>query len=292
MVAAHLGGERGHDQAPGGAARIRAGYDEDLCFQVARRHVQAAATLRVRSIRGYRCRHIRRRLAGSSPPGRLFEPANAWGAIFLASGVPAGWLTPDARWRVRKLLDEHGLRGLAPRLRRRATRERYAAHPGVLEALSQRPEVVRTGVSAAAAVGLDLAGGNELDAYVSLGSSGALIAAYALEPAGIEGNVSLRVVNGSLWPFDARVAPRAVVALDLAEEADSRSARVGREALMALDGERLWAIGLGARSRPGVNFDADAAICEHLPTFAWSDHPVPQTSDVKPGADSLFGNPS
>src|SRR5450755_1913212 len=46
---------------------------------------------------------IRHRLAGSSAPGRPLEAANAWGALFLASGDLADWLTPDARWRARKL---------------------------------------------------------------------------------------------------------------------------------------------------------------------------------------------
>lgn len=185
---------------------------------------------------------IRRRLAGSTAPGRSLEPANAWAALFLASGESVDRLTPDTRWRLRRLLDRQGLVGLSARLRRRARLERYQAHPGVLGQLSQRPEVVHTGISAAAAHGLDLAAGNELDAYVSSQAHSALIDSYALEPAGAGGNVSLRIPAADLWPFaDGQVlAPLAAVALDLSEEADSRSARVGRDALVALDRQHLW----------------------------------------------------
>jgi hypothetical protein len=81
-----------------------------------------------------------------------------------------------------------------------------------------------------------------LDAYVSSQARSALINSYALEPAGDDGNVSLRIPAADLWPFAENqvVAPLAAVALDLSEEADSRSARVGRDALIALDRQRLW----------------------------------------------------
>lgn len=58
-----------------------------------------------------------------------------------------------------------------------------------------------------------------------------------MEPAGIDGNLRLRLV-----PEEAahllkarRVAPLASIALDLAEEPDSRSARAGLEALREID---------------------------------------------------------
>lgn len=186
---------------------------------------------------------IRERRAGFAPAGRLLEPANAWAVLALASGDSAPALTADARWRLRRLLNKQGLAGLAPRMRRRAHRERYQAHPGVLAPLSQLPELVRTGISAAAAHGLDLAGGNELDAYVSPLSRDELVRAYALEPVRAGGNVSLRVLLDGLWPFVAHqaVAPLAAVALDLSEDADSRSLRAGDEALAVLDRERRWA---------------------------------------------------
>lgn len=187
---------------------------------------------------------VRRRLDRPRAPGRALEPANAWAALFLASGLAAGGtvaaLSPDTRWRIRKLLDEQGLDRLAPRLRQRARRERYRAHPGVFRHLAQRPGVVLTGVSAAAAAELDLVSGEEMDAYVTAEARDALVAAYAMEPAGVGGNVSLRVVAEGCWPFAEELAPLAVIALDLAEDADSRGARVGRQALEALDRERRW----------------------------------------------------
>lgn len=185
---------------------------------------------------------IRRRGAAPSAPGRPLRSANAWAALSLASGEGAAGLTPDARWRLRGLLDQQGVSGLSPRLRHRARRERYRAHPGVLDELSKRSGLVHTGIGAAGAHGLDLATGNELDAYVSLERRDAVVDAFALESVEAGGNVSLRVLPAGVEPFaESRVvAPLAAVALDLSEEAESRSARVGREALATLDEQRQW----------------------------------------------------
>jgi excisionase family DNA binding protein len=188
---------------------------------------------------------VRDRIEGGVAPGRHLEPANAWAALALASGAPAAWLTPDARWRLRSLLDRRGVLGLAPRLRGRAQRERYPVDPGVLGQLSREPALVLTGMSAAAAHGLDNLEGDDLalDAYLASGDLDGLIRAYALEAASADGNVSLRVVDAGVWPpLEGRAfAPLAAVLLDLAEDGDCPTrARVGREALAMLDEQGRW----------------------------------------------------
>jgi hypothetical protein len=59
-----------------------------------------------------------------------------------------------------------------------------------------------------------------------------------LEPAGLEGNVQLRLVPKESWGFlkGEEVAPIAAVALDLAEDPDPRSAKAGCKALRKVDG--------------------------------------------------------
>lgn len=190
---------------------------------------------------------VRQRLADAPIPGRLLTPKDAWATVLLACGEPTLWFSADTRWRLRTQLDERGLIGLAPRLRRRAHRERYIAHPGILDRLAKDRSLSLTGISAATAHGLDIAGGGELDAYIPQAAHEPLVATYALEPAGFsEGNLCLRIVPDATWRHvsSRSAAPLAAVALDLAEEPDSRSARVGHETLEALDAQRLW------RARP------------------------------------------
>lgn len=92
--------------------------------------------------------------------------------------------------------------------------------------------MAKSGISAAAAHGLDLVAGAELDGYVRAGSLSAIEREHALEPAeGVEGNVLLRIVPDSDWHLSGGVAPLAAVAIDLSEEADARSARAGKKAI-------------------------------------------------------------
>jgi hypothetical protein len=52
--------------------------------------------------------------------------------------------------------------------------------------------------------------------------------------------VKLRAVPEDIWPFEERLAPVVAVSIDLAEEPDARSARIGLEALRRLDKQRRW----------------------------------------------------
>ena len=180
---------------------------------------------------------VARRKQSAKPAGRPLEPPNAWGAIFLISGKEAPWLDAQARWRIRQALRTNGLRGLLPRLSRRATRQPFHAHPGEIPHLSRAQGIVKSGISAAGAHDLDLAAGNELDAYVPANQLARLERDHALQPAiPGEANVLLRAVPDSAWHLDdLRVAPLAAVAVDLAEDPDSRSSRAGRSAIPKLE---------------------------------------------------------
>jgi hypothetical protein len=172
--------------------------------------------------------------------GRRLEPANAWAALALASGLDAPWVGPDVRYRMRRLLDAQGLAGLRPALAHRATPRRFRAHRGVLRELAGDPALAPTGISAAGAYGLGLVSGEEVDAYVPGEALGEVARRYALVPDEHEGNVVLRELDAD-WPLAEARAPLAAVALDLAEDDDPRSARIGGEALARLDAERAWA---------------------------------------------------
>ena len=92
--------------------------------------------------------------------------------------------------------------------------------------------MAKSGISAAAAYGLDLVAGAEIDGYVRAGDLAAIEREHALEPAaGMEGNVLLRVVPDPAWHLSRRLAPLAAVAIDLSEDADARSIRAGKKAI-------------------------------------------------------------
>jgi excisionase family DNA binding protein len=170
--------------------------------------------------------------------GRPFEPHNAWALLLLAAGREVRWLDASSLWRLRSALSHHGLRRLSPRLRRRAAMHRFRAHPGELSRLIKDRALVRSGISAAGQHGLGLVSGSEVDGYVPVSELAQLKRKYALEPRDRgDANVILRAVPDHAWHLDEadRVAPLPVVALDLAEDPDPRSARAGGQALSKLD---------------------------------------------------------
>ena len=188
---------------------------------------------------------IARRLQDAGSPGRPLKPENAWGVLFLASGQPAPWLSSGARWRADQSLAFRGLAELRPRLRRRAGVDRFRAHPGELDHLRANHDVIKSGISATGRYRLGLAAGREVDGYVRADRLDRLRRKHALEPADVgSANVVLRAVPDPAWHLDGDedddddVAPLAAVAVDLAEDPDSRSSRIGRELIKKLDRER------------------------------------------------------
>jgi hypothetical protein len=133
---------------------------------------------------------------------------------------------------VRQSLEARGLNELKPRLLQRAEPRRFHIHPSEIRRLGSHPDLAGSGISAAAAHGLDLVAGAEIDCYVRAGDLVAIERAHALEPAaGMEGNVLLRVVPDPAWHLSGGLAPLAAIAIDLSEEADARSIRAGKKAI-------------------------------------------------------------
>lgn len=172
--------------------------------------------------------------------GRPFAPHNAWALLRLASGEDVEGIDPSVRSRLRRALALEGLEQLGPRLARRAESRFFNAHPGEVSYVFDDSRLVRSGVSAAGAHGFDLVSGREADGYLPAGKLEEFVADHALLPAGLEGNVRLRLVPDGAWRFldAAPIAPVAAVALDLAEDPDPRSSRAGLNALHDLDRHR------------------------------------------------------
>jgi hypothetical protein len=183
---------------------------------------------------------VERRRRDGAHGGRRFSPQNAWALLLLASNENVEGIDPSVRSRLKRALSWEGLANLGPRLARRAQTLSFSAHPGELSHLLEDPALLRSGISAAGEHGLDLIAGREADGYLVATELDAFVARHALDPAGIEGNVRLRVVPDEAGRFlvGRDVAPRAAVALDLAEEFDPRSTQAGTRDLRELD--RLW----------------------------------------------------
>lgn len=181
---------------------------------------------------------VARRGRDPRPAGRPFEAPNAWAVLFIASDLDAPWVGPSVRWRLHQGLAFHGLAGLRSRLGRRADPRHFHAHPSELRRLGSRQDLVRAGVRAAGDYDLRLAPAKEIDAYVRAKAAKGLQRDHALEPVDQgRGNVLLRVVPDGAWEMDSedRVAPIAAVAVDLADDPDSRSARAGQDLIGRLE---------------------------------------------------------
>jgi len=180
---------------------------------------------------------VERRRRDGSHRGRPFSPRNAWALLLLASGEDAGDLDPSVRSRLKRVLRQDGLIELEPRLARRGESLPFRAHPGEVRYLLEDRDLMRTGISAAAEYGFGLIGGREADGYLNAAELESFVARHGLEPAGVEGNVRLRLAPEDVWAHvgGRDAAPAAAVALDLAGELDPRSKRSGREALRAID---------------------------------------------------------
>jgi excisionase family DNA binding protein len=182
---------------------------------------------------------VEQRRRGEAPRGRRFTPRNAWALLLLASGEDAPKLDPSVRSRLRRALALEGLAALAPRLRDRSSVSIHKAHPGEIPYVLEDPALVPSGISAAGSMGLGLLASREVDGYIAQSQLPRFLATHVLSPGGIEGNVRLRAVPDDAWrELDGRsVAPAAAVALDLADEPDSRSRTAGKKLIRQIDGQ-------------------------------------------------------
>lgn len=184
---------------------------------------------------------VEKRRSRGSAGGRPFAPRNAWAVLGLASGDEVDQVDSVTRSRLRRLLALEGLPALAQRLERRAEVRRYSGHPGEISHLLADKRLVVSGASAARSIGLDLLGSGA-DGYVSDANLDEIVQDHALFPVpAIDANVILRLVPRDVWAdfLEGQVhAPEAAIALDLAEQPDSRSRAAGEDLLQRLDSAR------------------------------------------------------
>lgn len=163
--------------------------------------------------------------------GRPFSPENAWGLLFLATGRPAEWLSPVERSRLRARLKSPKFPP-ASRFRRRASVNYLRGDERALPKIAADDRFVRSGVSAAEDHDVDLIAPGVVEGYLPKEHLAKLSYEHALRAVSEDSaNIIVRAVDG-LWPFKSeRVAPQAVVAVDLIDSVDQRSRRAGSELL-------------------------------------------------------------
>ena len=166
--------------------------------------------------------------------GRPLSPAVAWAILLLASGR-SDWRALAGHGhqprRAQAWLAAYPLADNAFRLQRRARRESFDAHPSEIARLLARADVMPTGLSAAAELGLGLHGGRgEAELYAPAAARERIIAEHGLDPG--EGPVVLRWVPDKIWGrVVAETPPRAAILVDLLENDDPRVRREARRAL-------------------------------------------------------------
>ena len=166
--------------------------------------------------------------------GRPWHAQKAWAFLLLAEGRDVALSAVD-RSRVSRRV-EAGVEQNLGRLRARAQKHSFYAHPSVLEQLIRHPDIVRSGISAIDEYSIDLIAQQVVEGYIRQSDVGGLIEQVALDESSDRPNVILRVVRDDAWPFDAHqaVAPKVVVAVDLLDANDERSQRAGRALLAKL----------------------------------------------------------
>jgi len=168
-------------------------------------------------------RSVESRLRHEPGPGRPLSAPMAWTVLLLASGVAPLEGKAHHPARARRWLRSHALADHAARLRARARRESFDAHPSELSRLAAREDVMRTGISAASVVGVH-GGSGDVELYASAARRRDIIEEHALESG--DGPVLMRWVPEELWPAVAgEIAPRAAVLVDLLELDDPRARR-------------------------------------------------------------------
>jgi excisionase family DNA binding protein len=172
------------------------------------------------------------RAAGARAVGRPLSPRRAWAMLLLADGQDPLGLDASTRSKLRRLLRERDLWSMRARFVGRAERLPFRAHSSDLPRIDAEPGVVRTGARHAAAAGLRLVASDaRVELYVDRKTADRIVKRYRLAPSS-RPNVLLRIVPDEVrrW-LTGSVAPRPVMALDLAEDRDPRSQQVAREDL-------------------------------------------------------------
>jgi excisionase family DNA binding protein len=178
-------------------------------------------------------REVDARLRGASAVGRPFSARRAWAIILLASGEDPSGIDASTRSKLRRLLREHDLWSMRAKFVYRAQRRPLRAHSSDIARLEAEPGLVRTGARCAAEAGLGLiAPDAPLELYADRATAERLTQRYRMAPSQ-RPNVVLRILPDEVraW-LRGPLAPRPAIALDLADDQDSRAQEVAREALL------------------------------------------------------------
>lgn len=172
-------------------------------------------------------------------PGRPLSPRLAWALLWHAGGDRPVWVNPVELGRVRRYLRRDPSEW--PRLLAgRADVHSVRMLPGQLRRLRESGRACDSGISAAAHHHVDLVpAGDEAELYISADVFDELCASRRINLDPVRPNVVLRVPRFAHESLDlGQVAPAAVVAADLLESGDDRSADAGRQLLERLERER------------------------------------------------------
>ncbi len=178
--------------------------------------------------------------------GRSLSPRMAWAALFSDFGAAVSdelvdvfglRRTEQSRLADLRKRDATDWRWLA---QRRATAETFDTFDAFLDRIASRDDAVRTGVSAIADYNVDLVvHARHLDVYLPEEAVAELKNSMHLQ-ATSTGNLTLRSISDlDAGDFIMRrdVMPRSVVAVDLLDDSDTRTARAGCDLIEAiLDG--------------------------------------------------------
>jgi excisionase family DNA binding protein len=176
------------------------------------------------------------------PAGRPFSATVSWALLTLLAlhqhpdevSDTTDELSSSRHWQICRYLQETEADELAGRLRRRARRRAYFAHPSLRHELLADRRFAPAGISALARVHADLVAGRDAPAegYISTADLDAVVEAYGLLDDAPTTNVIVHVVDDlELVPtfLDDRTATTPVVALDLIESGDPRTVEAGLE---------------------------------------------------------------
>lgn len=188
---------------------------------------------------------VEERSRSRSHSGRPLALKSAWRLAVLAEGhdgerMKEEGLSASERWRARRalieLLEDADLLSIDSKLRARCDRvEHRFAHPSVLEKLAADNDLVLSGQRAASMLGSDLVSDDRIEAYVHERDVGRVDSRYRLQQADAsDANVHLRVLSGSDLGWKSHVAPRLLVAVDLAHSLDARAQRAAQGMLASV----------------------------------------------------------
>lgn len=174
--------------------------------------------------------------------GRPLAPTTAWAALLTAFAtaldddvVAAFGIVDKRRERIRALATR-GVDDWRWLARRRAVVDRYTVRTAYLDRLRGETAIIPAGLNAERGRSV-VAGSDMVDAYVDAQTSRRLVERYRMRP-DMAGNVTLRRIEvdapDQIAVIQGRPLPDLVVAIDLCEDRDPRTASAGRQLLTAL----------------------------------------------------------